>query len=153
MIQQTHTRLESRDLKRLLPDLYPAVRALEAAVEPAGLEPDLLMLVYLRASQINGCAYCVQLHTATGRELGIPDAKLKLTVTWREAGIFSGREQAALAWTEELTLIAHGHVPDAAYDAAREVFTELELAGLTAAIAKINVWNRIAVTYRYAPEV
>ena len=141
------------DYGKVLPEAMRSIYALDRYSQNSGLEPSLLELTKLRASQLNGCAYCVQLHTATGRELGIPEAKLTLIVTWREAGIFSEREQAALAWAEELTLLAERHVPDAAYEAAREVFTELELAGLTAVIATINVWNRIAVTYRYAPEV
>jgi AhpD family alkylhydroperoxidase len=150
---QTQTRIESRDVKRHLPGFYPAVNALNDVAPGAGLEPELIELVNLRASQINGCAYCVQYHAQNGRELGIPQEKLTLAVAWEESGIFSVREEAALAWTEALTLIAETHVPDTAYDAVREVFTEQEVVGLTAAISATNVWNRIAVTFRYAPEI
>jgi AhpD family alkylhydroperoxidase len=150
---QTRTRLESRDVKRHLPGFYPAVVALNDVAKDSGLEPELIELVNLRASQINGCAYCVQYHTQNGRELGIPQEKLTLVVAWEEAGIFSTREEAALAWTETLTLIAETHVPDAAYAAVREVFSEQEVVWLTAAISAINVWNRIAVTFRYVPEI
>ncbi|MGH2549480.1 MAG: carboxymuconolactone decarboxylase family protein, partial [Thermomicrobiales bacterium] len=93
------------------------------------------------------------MHSTSLREMGYAEAKITLAVTWEEAGIFSEREQAALSWAETITLIAQDHVPAAKYDAARAVFSELELAGLTTAIAAMNVWNRIAVTFRYAPEV
>ncbi len=148
-----HTRLASRDVKRHAPGLYPAAVALAEAATAAGLDPTLIALVNLRVSQVNGCAYCVQMHTTEGLELGVPPEKLTLVVTWSEAGIFSPREAAALAWAEELTLIANRHVPDAAWMAAREEFTDRELVGLTAAINAINVWNRIAVPFRYAPEI
>jgi len=149
----TRTRLANRDVKKLAPGLYPAVVALERAASPAALDEGLIVLVKLRVSQINGCAYCVQMHTTHGLELGVPQEKLTLVVTWREAGIFSAREEAALAWAEELTLIANRHVPDAAWEAVREQFTDLEIVGLTAAVNAINAWNRIAVTFRYPPEV
>jgi AhpD family alkylhydroperoxidase len=150
---QAHTRIESRDVKRHLPAFYPAVNALDDVAWNSGLEPELVDLVYLRASQINGCAYCVQYHTRHARELGVAPEKLTLVVAWEEAGIFAAREEAALAWTETLTRIAETHVPDAAYAAVREVFSEQEVVALTAAVSAINVWNRIAVTFRYAPEV
>ena len=97
---QSHTRIESRDVKRHLPALYPAVNALDDVAWSSGLEPELVDLVYLRASQINGCAYCVQYHTQHARELGVAPEKLTLVVTWEEAGIFSAREEAALAQAE-----------------------------------------------------
>ena len=150
---QSFPRIEPRDVKTFLPGLYPAVDALSASAEPAGIETELIELVNLRASQINGCAYCVQYHTSNGRELGIPAEKLTLTVAWRESGIFNERERAALAWTEALTQIAETHVPDDAFEAARHVFSEKELVGLTAAICAINVWNRIAVPFRFAPDI
>jgi len=152
-MSQTLTRIESRDVKKFLPGLYSAIEALGDSAEPAGLEKDLIELLNLRVSQLNGCAYCVQYHTSNGRELGIPAEKLTLVVAWSESGIFTEREQAALAWAEALTLIAQTHVPDEAFEAARKVFPEKELVGLTAAISAINVWNRIAVTFRYAPEI
>jgi AhpD family alkylhydroperoxidase len=154
MVQmQTQTRMESRNLKKLLPGLYPAITALGESANAAGLDASLIGLVNLRASQINGCAYCVQDHISELEELGVPPHKMNLVVVWREAGIFSEREEAALAWTEALTLVAETHVPDEAYDAARSVFSDLELAGLTAAISTINVWNRVSIAYRYAPEI
>ncbi len=148
---ETHPRLAPREVKRLLPDLYTAVSAVGASAKAAGLESELIELVYLRSSQINGCAYCVDMHADSLRGLGVSQQKIDLAFAWDEAGIFSEREQAALAWAETLTLIAQDHVPLAKYEAARAVFSDLELAGLTAAISGINVWNRIAVTYRYVP--
>jgi AhpD family alkylhydroperoxidase len=137
----------------MMPATKRAIIALGDSVEGAGLEPELLELVNLRCSQINGCAYCVQYHISNLQELGTAPAKINLVVAWREAGIFSAREEAAFAWAESLTLIAETHVPDADYDAARAVFSEQELASLTAAVATINVWNRFSVAYRFAPEI
>ncbi|CAN5465821.1 carboxymuconolactone decarboxylase family protein [soil metagenome] len=149
----TNERLSARNFKKHLPGMVPATVALGASIAPAGLEPELIELVNLRTSQINGCAYCVQMHTEELRGMGVSQAKLTLVVAWEEAGIFSEREQAALSWAETITLIAQDHVPAAKYEAARAVFSELELVGLTTAIAAMNVWNRIAVTFRYAPEI
>src|SRR4051794_8246318 len=150
---KTHTRLQSHDLKKFLPGLSPAIVALGKSAEPAGIEPELIELINLRVSQINGCAYCVQYHISNLQELGVAPAKMNLVVAWEEAGIFSEREEAAFAWAEALTLIAETHVPDAAYEAASAVFSDRELASLTTAIATINVWNRFAVTYRFPPEI
>jgi AhpD family alkylhydroperoxidase len=150
---QSLTRLTGRDVKKLLPEMYPAVVALGKSADAAGLEPALIGLVNLRASQINGCAYCVQMHIVELQELGFPQEKINLVVAWQEAGIFSEREEAALAFTEALTLIAETHVPDETYEAASSVFSGTELVGLTAAISTINVWNRISVTFRFPPEV
>jgi AhpD family alkylhydroperoxidase len=149
----TQTRIAGRDVKKYLPAMGPAISALSDSIAPAGLDPELIELVNLRTSQINGCAYCVQYHTENLREMGVSQAKLTLVVAWEEAGIFSEREQAALSWAETVTLIAQDHVPAARYEEARAVFSELELVALTAAIAAMNVWNRIAVTFRYAPEI
>ena len=146
-------RVENTAFWRMMPATKQAIIALGDSVEGAGLEPELLELVNLRCSQINGCAYCVQYHISNLQELGTAPAKINLVVAWREAGIFSAREEAAFAWAESLTLIAETHVPDADYDAARAVFSEQELASLTAAVATINVWNRFSVAYRFAPEI
>jgi AhpD family alkylhydroperoxidase len=137
----------------MLPKTRDAVIALGASAGGAGLEPELLELLNLRCSQINGCAWCVQYHIEHLQKLGTAPAKINLVVTWQEAGIFSEREEAALAWAESLTLLAETHVPDAAYDAARAVFSEHELAALTVAVATINVWNRFNVAYRFPPEI
>ena len=110
----------------------------------------LLELIKLRASQINGCAFCVQYHILQSESLGMPADKLNLVVVWREAPLFSARERAALAWTEALTLLTEG-VSDEVYAQARAEFSEKELAYLTSAIASINVWNRFGVAYRWTP--
>jgi AhpD family alkylhydroperoxidase len=143
--------MASADVYALVPDAPAAIRALGAAAEQAGLDPGMLELVKLRASQINGCAFCVQYHIDLALGLGVPRPKLDLVAVWREAGIFDAREMAALAWAETLTLLAETRVPDAAYEAARAVFDDRELAALTVAVATINVWNRISVAYRFPP--
>jgi AhpD family alkylhydroperoxidase len=145
--------MDKAALWSMLPKTRDAVIALGASAQGAGLEPELLELVNLRCSQLNGCAWCVQYHIEHLQKLGTAPAKINLVVTWPEAGIFSEREEAALAWAETLTLLAETHVPDAAYDAARTVFSEHELAALTVAVATINVWNRFNVAYRFPPEI
>ncbi len=132
----------TKNFKALAPDAYDAVLALGGVAAKAGLDKALLELIKLRASQINGCAFCVQHHILLGERLGIPLDKLNLVVVWREAPLFSTRERAALAWTEALTLLAGG-VSDEVYAEAAAEFSEKELAYLTSAIASINVWNRL----------
>lgn len=146
-------RVTSGDFKKLAPAIYSAIVALGETAERAGLDAGMLELMSLRASQINGCAYCVQYHITNGQSLGVPQEKLNLVVAWREAGIFSEREEAALAWTEALTLVAETGVPDDVYEATRKMFSDHEVACLTAAIGAINVWNRLSVSYRFAPEI
>jgi AhpD family alkylhydroperoxidase len=152
-VTTTRPRLDSASFRKLMPRTQHAIIALGETAHAAGLSEELLELINLRCSQINGCAWCVQYHASNLRKLGVDEAKLTLLVTWSESGIFSEREQAAFAWAESLTLLADTHVPDEAYEAASAVFSDLELACLTTAIATINVWNRINVSYRFAPEV
>jgi AhpD family alkylhydroperoxidase len=146
----SHTRSEYEDFKSLAPEAYDAVFALARAAAKAGIDKQLLELIKLRASQINGCAFCVQFHILQSESLGIPLDKLNLVVVWREAPQFSARERAALAWTEALTLLAGG-VSDEVYAQASAEFSERELVYLTSAIASINVWNRLGVAYRWTP--
>jgi AhpD family alkylhydroperoxidase len=113
----------------------------------------LLELIKLRASQINGCAFCVQFHILQAESLGIATDKLNLVVVWREAPQFSRRERAALAWTEALTTLTNGSVSDNVYAEASAEFSEKELTYLTSAIAAINAWNRFGVAYRWTPPV
>ena len=121
-------------------------------VQNSGLPNTLVDLAYLRASQINGCAYCVDTHSRDLRHAGLADEKLMLVPVWREAeGWFTERERAALAWTEAVTLVAVDHIPDAAFAAARAAFEEKELADLTIAIGLINTYNRIAIGFRRGP--
>ena len=145
-----HARSELNDFKAQAPDAYDIVAALGQAAAKAGIEKPLLELIKLRASQINGCAFCVQFHILQSEGLGVPADKLNLIVVWRETPLFSPRERAALAWTEALTLLTRG-VSDEVYAQARAEFSEKELTYLTSAIASINVWNRFGVAYRWTP--
>ena len=146
----SHARSEYEDFKALAPDVYEVVLALGQAAAKAGLDKQLLELIKLRASQINGCAFCVQFHILQGERFGLSADKLNLVVVWREAPLFSPRERAALAWTEALTLLAGG-VSDEVYAQASAEFSEKELTYLTSAIASINVWNRFGAAYRWTP--
>lgn len=148
----SHARSEWKDFKALAPDAYDIVAALGQAAAKAGIDRQLLELIKLRASQINGCAFCVQFHILQSEGLGIAVDKLNLVVVWREAPLFSSRERAALAWTEALTLLTQG-VSNEVYAQARAEFSEQELAYLSSAIASINVWNRLGVAYRWTPPV
>ena len=146
----SHARSEYKDFKAMAPDVFEAVLALGQFAAKAGLDQQLLELVKLRASQINGCAFCVQHHVLLGEKLGLSADKLNLVVVWREAPQFSARERAALAWTEALTLLADG-VSDEVYAQASSEFSEKELAYLTSAVASINVWNRFGAAFRWTP--
>jgi len=146
----SHVRSEQEDFKAQAPDAYEIVSALGRAAAKAGIDKQLLELIKLRASQINGCAFCVQYHILQGESLGMPADKLNLVVVWREAPLFSARERAALAWTEALTLLTEG-VSDEVYAEAAREFSETELMYLTSAIVSINVWNRFGAAYRWTP--
>ena len=148
----THARKEYKDFMSLTPDAYAAVLALSQVAGKAGMDKQLLELIKLRASQINGCAFCVQFHILEGEKLGVPTDKLNLVVVWREAPQFSPRERAALAWTEALTLISEG-VSDEVYAQVSAEFSDKELAYLTSAVAAINTWNRLQVGFRVAHPV
>src|SRR6202051_4954686 len=146
----SHARSEYNDFMAMAPDAYEIVKALGQAAAKAGIDKQLLELIKLRASQINGCAFCVQFHILQSEGLGISVDKLNLVVVWRETPLFSSRERAALAWTEALTLLSGG-VSDEVYAQAMAEFSEKELTYLTSAIASINVWNRFGVAYRWTP--
>ena len=143
-------RKEYRDFQELAPDAYDVVLALGGLAAKAGLDKSLLELVKLRASQINGCAFCVQHHILLAERLGVPTDKVNLVVVWREAPQFSARERAALAWTEALTSLGAG-VSDEVYEQACLEFSDKELTYLTSAIASINAWNRFGAAYRWTP--
>ena len=117
----------------------------------SGLEPGLLELVKLRCSQINGCAYCIDMHTKDARALGETEQRLYTVAVWRETPFFSDRERAALLWAEQVTLIGQDHVPDSDYEQVRGQFGDEELVGLTLAIAAIKGWNRFAIAFRSVP--
>jgi AhpD family alkylhydroperoxidase len=125
--------------------------AIEAYTRHCGLEPALLDLVKVRASQLNGCAFCIDMHTKEARAHGETEQRLYELDAWRETPFYSERERAALAWTEAVTMIADEHVPDAVYEATRRHFTEKELTDLTLAIAVINSWNRLNISFRAVP--
>jgi AhpD family alkylhydroperoxidase len=146
----SHARSEYSNFKALAPDVYELVSALGQVAAKAGIDKQLLELVKLRASQINGCAFCVQYHILQSEHLGVPTDKLNLVVVWREAPQFTSRERAALAWTEALTLLSEG-VSDAVYAEASAEFSEQELLYLTSAIVSINTWNRFGAAYRWTP--
>jgi AhpD family alkylhydroperoxidase len=131
----------------IAPEGVAAMRGLEAYVRGSGLEPSLLDLVKTRASQINGCAYCIDMHTKDARAEGESEQRLYALAAWRETPFFSERERAALAWAEIVTRIAGQGVPEAAYAAARAQFSDKELVDLTLAIVAINGWNRLAVAF------
>jgi AhpD family alkylhydroperoxidase len=135
------------------PDAYNAQLALSNYVKTCGLEPRLQELVKIRASQINGCAFCLHMHARDARAAGESEERIWLLDAWREAPLYTARERAALAWTEAVTLITQGHVPDEVYEEARRYFSEEELTKLTVAIGVINTWNRLAISARYVPGV
>ena len=133
------------------PKAMKAMIAMEALTSNLSIEPALLHLIKIRASQLNGCAFCTDMHSVDARRIGETDRRLYAIVVWRDSGFFSPRERAALAWTEAVTLLAQSHVPDDVYALAREQFGEGELVDLTMAISAINSWNRLAVSFRQTP--
>ena len=148
--KSTQPRLE---IAKISPDLYKAMAGLQNYVDASGLEPKLIDLVKIRASQINGCAYCIVMHTNDARKHGESDEWMHLLDAWREAPVYSARERAALALTEAVTKISEHHVPDEVYDEARRHFSEKELVDLTAAVIAINAWSRAAITFRATPRL
>ena len=139
--------------KAIAPDAFKALRGLQDYVDASGLEKPLIELVKVRASQINGCAFCIAMHTADAVKGGESHARLHLLNAWRETEIFTPRERAALALTEAVTLVAEGHVPDAVYEEAHRQFSDKEVVDLAYAIFAINAFNRLAITFRMQPLV
>src|SRR5581483_3001450 len=136
------------DFTRGSPKPINAMYGLQAYVNNSGLEPKLLHLIEMRASQINGCAYCLDMHSKDARAAGETEQRLYLLDAWREVDLYSARERAALEWTEALTQIGEGHVPDEVYAAVREHFSEAELVNLSLAVVAINGWNRLCIAFR-----
>ncbi len=130
------------------PEGIEILHKLESYIKKAGLEADLVELVKLRASQINGCAYCIDMHTKDARSQGESEQRLYGVSAWREAPFYNERERAALAWTESVTKISEEHVPDEIYDRVKKHFSERELVNLTLAVIAINAWNRLAISFR-----
>ena len=125
--------------------------ALDQYLNTCGLDEGLLHMVRLRASQINGCAYCLDMHWKDLRAIGETELRLYSLDAWRECPYYSDRERAALAWTEAVTMVTNGHVPDSIYEDVRRHFSEKELADLTLALAAINAWNRLSIAARLVP--
>ena len=130
------------------PELLKQMTALNTAVEQSGLDHKIIHLVRLRASQINGCAFCVDMHVKEGRRDGETEQRLHLVSAWRESPLFTDRERAALEWTEALTLVADTHVADEIYERVAAHFKEAELVALTFAVVVINSWNRLSISFR-----
>jgi AhpD family alkylhydroperoxidase len=136
------------DPTQAAPELYSAMLELEGKVRQSGLEMSLIRLIKMRASQLNGCAYCLHMHAPEARNAGETEERLYLLSAWRESPLYTERERAALAWTDALTLISESHAPDDVYAELASQFTEAERVKLTMVIVAINGWNRIAVGFR-----
>jgi AhpD family alkylhydroperoxidase len=139
------------DFYKASPAAIKALLGLEERINKSAIEKSLAELVRLRASQINGCAFCVDMHTTDARKGGESERRLATVVVWRETPFFTDRERAALEWTEALTLVSHDHVPDAVWQTVRPHFSDEELADLTLLISAINAWNRFAIAFRKLP--
>ena len=139
------------DVMKVSPRAVQAVLGLQNYVNATGLEPSLLDLVKMRASQINGCAYCLDMHSKDARAAGETEQRLYLLNAWRESPFYTDRERAALEWTESLTLVSESHVPDDVYHNTREFFSETELVDLAMAVVAINTWNRLSISFRAEP--
>lgn len=139
------------EYSKIAPGALQAMRGLESYVKQSGLEPALLELVKTRASQINGCAYCLDMHTKDARARGESEQRLYALDAWRETPFFSERERAALAWTEAVTRVSKTRVPDDVFEEARRHFQDKELVDLTMAIVAINGWNRLSISFRSVP--
>jgi AhpD family alkylhydroperoxidase len=138
--------------KEVAPDVYRALAGVQGHVRQSGLDGKLVELVYLRVSQVNGCAYCVHLHAKGLRAAGETDNRLDALTVWREAPFFTARERIALAWAESVTRLGPDHVADALYAETQKEFGDKDLVELTLAVATINAWNRMAIAFRSAAE-
>lgn len=136
---------------KVAPDGVKTMWGLESYLRRCGLEPALLDLVKFRVSQINGCAYCIDMHTKDARARGETEQRLYALNAWRETPFFTERERAALTWSEAVTEVAATHVPDEVYELARQHFSDKELVDLTLAVVAINSWNRLAISFRKTP--
>ena len=136
---------------QIIPDGYRALSQVTLYLSQSGLESSLLHLVYLRVSQINGCAYCVDKHSDEALREGDTEQRVHNVVVWEESPFYTERERAAFAWAEAVTLVSQTHVPDAIYEETRKQFSEKEISDLTLAIATMNAWNRMAISFRKLP--
>lgn len=138
---------------KVAPEIMKPLVDLEAAIKASGLEHSLIELVKTRASQINGCAFCIHMHTRDARAAGETEERLYLLSAWHESPLYTDRERAALAWTEALTLISEAHVSDELYEEVSASFSEAEIVRLTMLVAAINAWNRIAISFQFVHPV
>jgi AhpD family alkylhydroperoxidase len=144
--------MESRlDYAKASPEAYKAMVQMEGVVRRSGIDPKLLELMKIRASQLNGCGYCIDMHTKDARFKGETEERIYALDAWRETPFYTEKERAALAWTEAITNIQTGHAPDAVYHQLSRNFSEEERVNLTLAITTINAWNRIAIGFRLVP--
>jgi AhpD family alkylhydroperoxidase len=148
-----NARIDYQVFQQIIPEMGTGMAAISHALRKSGLEPDLIELLKVRISQLNGCAFCIQYHLNDARKLNVSAAKLDLLAAWREAGVYSDRETAALDWAEHVTLIANHHIDDEAYSRLTIQFTEREIVFLTTAIGQINFWNRVAAPLRFTPPI
>jgi AhpD family alkylhydroperoxidase len=145
------SRLDYAAFRKLAPAIANGLYA--SAADASQLDARLVELVKVRASQLNGCAHCIHVHVGKAVAAGESHARLHLLDAWRESPVFTGRERAALAWCEALTLLTHGHVSDTVYAEAQAEFGDADLAALTSAIVAINAWNQISIAYRFVPPI
>lgn len=139
------------DARKYAAEAQKAMAALEKYIAECGLEHSLIHLLKMRASQMNGCAYCIDMHSKDARALGETEQRLYELDAWRETPFYSDRERAALAWTEALTLVSQTHVPDSVYEEVKKHFSEKEIVDLTFVLSTINAWNRLAIALRVVP--
>src|SRR5262250_2670692 len=139
------------EYRKFAPDVLNAMLGLEKYISECGLDAKLLYLIKMRASQINGCAYCLDMHSIDARAAGETEQRLYTLPAWEETPFFSDRERAALAWTEAVTNVSQTHVPDEAFEEVKKQFNQKEIVDLTLALAMINLWNRIAISLRAVP--
>ncbi len=149
----TGARIDWETFQQIIPEMATGMAAITRALRQSGMDREVIELIKIRISQMNGCAYCVQYHLNDARKVGVSGEKLDLLAAWREAGIFSPRECAALEWAEHVTMIATHHVGDDAYAALAVHFNEREIVFLTTAIGQINFWNRVAASFRFTPPI
>lgn len=149
----TAPRIDWETFRQVVPEMATGMAAITRAIRQSGVDAHLFELIKIRASQMNGCAYCVQYHLNDARKLGVAAEKLDLLATWREAGIFSARECALLDWTERVTTLDAHHIADEDFSALAAHFSEREIVFLTTAIGQINFWNRVAAPFRFTPPI
>ncbi|MFZ0746905.1 MAG: carboxymuconolactone decarboxylase family protein [Terracidiphilus sp.] len=152
-LEKTGARLDWKAFQEIVPEVATGMAAVTHALRKSGIEPGLIEMIKVRVSQLNGCAFCVQFHLNDARQLNVAPEKLDLLPVFREAGIFSSREFAALEWAEFITLQAQHHIDDEDYAHVSTQFSERELAFLTTAIGQINFWNRLAAPFRFTPPI